>query len=465
MKLPFRGTRSILFTGFSTIIVLMISLTWLGAFGMAGIQQRLDNIVNNHMAKFDKAIHMRAAARERTLNLQRMILLNDPFKQDAEWMRFNQHGAVFAKNRLELLTMDLSPEERSILELQTNFTAQIIPLQKHIVDLINSGRMSESQSMLVEKAIPMQDAVLDQLERLYHYQKHNAEKAAELAAADYNYKRLIMYAISALVVCISILIAVFVMRSLAASEAKKTQYIEKIEEANLAKNQFLASISHELRTPLNAIINYSEMVAEDALADGNQQYVNDLQRINQSGDHLLALINDVLVMTQIEQGKLPLHYQQIELAQVVDEVVEMLKPKIEANHNQIIIEFEKNIGVFESDEVRLRQILINILGNACKFTKQGIVKLTADRNGDFMQISIQDTGIGIAPDKISKIFQAFTQADGSHTRLFGGTGLGLTITQKLCRLMGGEISVTSHEGEGSNFVIRLPVNTPVVIAA
>jgi PAS domain S-box-containing protein len=235
---------------------------------------------------------------------------------------------------------------------------------------------------------------------------------------------------------------------------------EAAEQANQAKSSFLANMSHELRTPLNAILGYSEMLREEAEDLEYEDFIPDLTKIHSAGKHLLGLINDVLDLSKIEAGKMDLYLENVELRLLVDEVASTIKPMIDKNGNELEIVCPDNVGSSHTDITKVRQALLNLLSNASKFTKDGTVTLTASRDTkdgeDWMTLSVQDTGIGMTEEQLSKVFQAFQQADASTTRKYGGTGLGLAISRKFCQMMGGDITVTSEVGVGSRFAIQLP---------
>jgi len=241
---------------------------------------------------------------------------------------------------------------------------------------------------------------------------------------------------------------------------------EKSRQLQLAsenKSQFVSSMSHELRTPLNAIIGLTDMLVTNAPRFGTEKAKEPLQRVNRAGTHLLGLINQVLDLSKIEAGKLELNPQTVQLAPLIDEVVGTARPLAEQNKNQLIVEAQENLGAITVDPMRLRQILLNLLSNACKFTKEGEVKLRARRvrNGrDWIELAVADSGIGMTPDQQAKLFQEFAQADATTAQKFGGTGLGLAITRKLARMMGGDVTVTSEPGKGSVFTLRLPGGAP-----
>ncbi len=236
---------------------------------------------------------------------------------------------------------------------------------------------------------------------------------------------------------------------------------EQAEMASRAKSDFLASMSHELRTPLNAIIGITEMLKEDAEIDGDQHLHEPLGRVLRAGRLLLQLINEVLDLAKIEAGKLELQLEEIELRPVLDDVLDTAKPLAERHANNLRLEAEADLGRAVLDPMRVRQILLNLLSNACKFTERGEVTLFARRDGEQIELGVRDTGIGIDAEQLPRLFQEFHQAGVAKHRKYGGTGLGLAISRRLVTLMGGEIKATSEKGKGSEFTIWLPSDAPV----
>ena len=255
---------------------------------------------------------------------------------------------------------------------------------------------------------------------------------------------------------------------------KNAVYYEQIlaardaaQAASQAKSAFLANMSHELRTPLNAIIGYSELLLEDAQDRGNDELASDLTRIQTAGRHLLELINSILDLSKIEAKRMEVRVERLQLRSVVDEAIAAVAPLVTKNHNRLEIDCPELLGTMETDKTKLRQILVNVLGNAAKFTTSGAVSLRVSRTPNVaegahseVRFVVADTGVGMTEDQLARIFEAFHQADNSMTRKFGGTGLGLTITKKLCEMLGGTITATSQPGVGSVFTIALPASIP-----
>jgi DNA-binding response OmpR family regulator/anti-sigma regulatory factor (Ser/Thr protein kinase) len=238
---------------------------------------------------------------------------------------------------------------------------------------------------------------------------------------------------------------------------------EAAEAASLAKSQFLANMSHELRTPLNAIIGYSEMLAEEGAGASQELYLSDMRKIYTAGKQLLALINDILDLSKIEAGKMTLSLETFDVTDMIRDVVTTIEPLLAKNANTLKVHLANEVGSIRSDLTKVRQSVLNLLSNACKFTAQGSVALAVTRDTigeqDWLSVRVSDTGIGMSPEQLQQLFQPFMQADASMTRRYGGTGLGLTITQRLCHLLGGDITVESALGQGSTFTICLPAAT------
>jgi len=233
---------------------------------------------------------------------------------------------------------------------------------------------------------------------------------------------------------------------------------DEAQEANQAKSRFLATMSHELRTPLNAILGIGDMMREEAEDAGQKDLLDPLGRINRAGRHLLQLVNDVLDLSKIEAGRLEVHPEEVLLRGFVADIETTGRPLAARNANKFICDCADDIGSLQADPMRLRQVVLNLVGNACKFTEGGEVRLAVGRRNGRVEFAVSDTGIGITPQQLEKLFTDFTQADASTTRRYGGTGLGLAISRRLCRMMGGDIEVTSTPGSGSTFTAWLPAH-------
>lgn len=239
---------------------------------------------------------------------------------------------------------------------------------------------------------------------------------------------------------------------------------EAAEAADRAKSAFLLTMSHELRTPLNAIIGYSEMLQEEAeeLGDAGRLFIADLRKVRSAGRHLLGLIDSILEIARIEAGKVELHLETFEVASMLAEVVSAIQPLLDETANTLEVRCAGELGTMRADLTMVRQSLLNLLSNACKFTQRGTITLSASREprqpADWLIFRISDSGIGIAPEQLAQLFQPFTQVDALTTRKYGGAGLGLAISRRFCQMLGGDVAVESEVGEGSTFTIRLPAS-------
>ena len=252
------------------------------------------------------------------------------------------------------------------------------------------------------------------------------------------------------------------------TENKIDQERNEADIANQAKSMFLANMSHELRTPLNAIIGYSEMLKDEALDAGNEQQSTDLTKISSAGNHLLSLINSILDLTKIEAGKIEMEYQRVNINTLTHEIITTINPLVNKNQNILIVDGSKDFGELCIEQTKVKQILLNLLSNACKFTKNGTITFSVsteiENNDLWLSFSISDTGIGIAEEKLEQLFMPFVQADLSTTRLYGGTGLGLTISKHFVNMMNGIIEVKSQFSKGTTFIVKLPINKQLCTA-
>jgi signal transduction histidine kinase len=229
------------------------------------------------------------------------------------------------------------------------------------------------------------------------------------------------------------------------------------DEANEAKSFFLANMSHELRTPLNAILGYTDMVKEELTERGVQDLVPDLEKVSSAARHQLGLVNDILDLSKIEAGKMTVFIEEFDAAKLLDEVNGTVAPLMAKNGNQMVLQKHESLGKIRADQTKLKQVLLNLLSNASKFTSRGVVTLRGEIVNDKAVFKVSDTGIGMTPEQLGRLFQSFTQAEASTAKKYGGTGLGLALSKRFVELMEGKLTVQSDYGKGSEFTVELPL--------
>lgn len=335
--------------------------------------------------------------------------------------------------------------------------ASLLAMEARVFGLLSEGRTAEAAAMLDSPDYRDRkrayaggmDAFLDDLRAATDRSLADQKRIALLyAAGSYT-------ATGALIVAGTVILLLYAqfLRQRRRMEIDDNARVAS-DGANRAKSAFLAGMSHELRTPLNAILGYTEILLEDAQARPDPAAVADLRRIHGSSLHLLALINDVLDISKIESGKMEVYAETFAVGPLVDEVVSTVRPLAELHGNRIEAEAPAGLSM-HSDATKLRQILLNLLGNAAKFTEKGVIRLRVRREGALVAFEVSDDGAGMTAGQQAGLFQAFSQVDAVSTRKPGGTGLGLAISRRLANLMGGDVSVVSESGRGSTFTVRL----------
>jgi signal transduction histidine kinase len=489
-RVPARVQAKLL-VAFLAIAALLVMVGAVGLQGLREVHQRTEELIKLQR-KIEAYRQVQHDTTGQLYGVSSALISSDERTLESALRQLNQFG--YDVDRLEFVAKD----EVELIEQFRRDYDRFIAVVTQVVDLIRADRASEAQELQLQQANPL----ADRLERLTNQLVNKAEAdmvaGIEASTRAYDTARWIVVAFALGSIALALALGYAISWSLigpvkeiegrldqvAAGDFKQRVHVvnrdelgtlaahvnrmceelgrlyDQLESFSKNKSQFLASMSHELRTPLNAIIGLTEMLVGNAARFGTEKAQEPLRRVHAAGTHLLGLINQVLDLSKIEAGKFELNLQTVELAPLIDEVIGTARQLAEQNKNRLLVEAQENLGALTVDSMRLRQILLNLLSNACKFTKEGKVELRARKvaNGrDWIELSVADSGIGMTPEQQAKLFEEFSQAEATTAQRFGGTGLGLAITRKLARMMGGDVTVASEAGKGSVFTVRLPV--------
>jgi signal transduction histidine kinase len=479
-----------LLVAFLAIAMLLVVVGTVGLNALSDVHQRAEELIKLQR-KIEAYRQVQHDTTTQLYSVASALISADERTLSSTLRQLNQFG--YDVDRLQFVAKD----EVELLGRFRQDYDRFIEIATRVVDMIRSGRAAEARDLQAAQTAPL----ADRLERLTNQlvNKAEADMVAGIEASTQAYSNaqfvVVAFALASIALALGLGYAISWsligpvkqvearLDRLAAGDFDQRVHVvnrdelgtlaanvnrmcdelgrlyQHIEAASERKSQFLASMSHELRTPLNAIIGLTEMMVTNAARFGTEKALEPLRRVNAAGTHLLSLINEVLDLSKIEAGKLELNPEPINLARLIDEVVGTAGQLAEKNQNRLIVEAQENLGALNADSMRLKQILLNLLSNACKFTKEGEIALRVRKvadGRDWVELAVADTGIGMTAEQQAKLFQDFTQADSLTARRYGGTGLGLAITRKLARMMGGDVTVTSEPGKGSVFTVRLP---------
>jgi signal transduction histidine kinase len=489
LRVPARVQFKLL-TAFLAIAMLLIMVGAVGLQALSGVYQRAEQLVKLQR-KIEAYRQVQHDTTTQLYSVASALLSADDRTLSSTLRQLNQFG--YDVDRLQFVAKD----EVELLGRFRQDYERFIEIVTRVVDLIRAGGAAEARDLQAAQAAPL----ADRLERLTNQlvNKAEADMVAGIEASTQAYANaqsvVVAFALASIALALGLgyVISWSVVGPVRQIEARLarlsagdfTQRVHvanrdelgtlatnvnrmceelghlygQIEAASQHKSQFLASMSHELRTPLNAIIGLTEMMVSNAARFGTEKALEPLRRVNAAGTHLLSLINEVLDLSKIEAGKLELNPESVNLAKLVEEVIGTTGQLAEKNQNRLVVDAQENLGPLTADSMRLKQILLNLLSNACKFTKEGEVALRVRKvadGRDWVELAVADSGIGMTTEQQAKLFQDFTQADSLTSRRYGGTGLGLAISRKLARMMGGDVTVASEPGKGSVFTVRLP---------
>ena len=469
----------------SFVVVLGLSLAMIvfDLSRMKIMQSKLDVITKEHNVKSALMTTIRHGIYKRQVSLRNIMLMEGPFERDEGKTIFNSYALDIVEARDNFSKMDLSEEEREILDEINEAMALAYVAQVQSIDAsIYSGKRITKKEL--DKTFDSQKVFIEKVEKMVMLQKKASEKAVMDAEQSYSEAQSSVYILGGSALLFGLFVAIFIIR-LTESQARDVknaileienshqlleervhQRTKELSEArdealisNKTKDEFLATMSHELRTPLNIILGYSELLSDIADDEGHKNLVPDLNRIENAAKHQLTLINSLLDISKIEDGKLEVHAIDFDVETLIAEIEASAKPLALENNNVFEVKCMHGIGMMYSDNIRMRQILLNLISNAAKFTKNGTITfdVSKDIKSEKIKFEIKDTGIGISEKYIDDIFGKFTQQDSSTTRQYGGSGLGLSISKKLSKELNGDIVVSSEEGKGSIFTLKLPI--------
>jgi len=465
----------------------MLVLIIIGLDRMKVMQANLDSITSQHNVKTALMEKMREGIFNRQISLRNMMLSPDPFDRDEESVIFRRHALNVLLAREELTKMDLTPKEEKVMIQITTAMREGYNFQQEVLRQVIFSETPDQFQSLLGDAFQKQKAIVNLINGMQAILAAESKHAVHEARQSYQDAKNAMTILGGLAITLGLVITILIVRFTDAQTRQVNKTLNELRESrdlleqrvqdrtkqlaiardealasNQSKSNFLANMSHELRTPMNAIIGYSELLEEEAKEDPQEHITNDLKKIQSSAKHLLSLINGLLDLSKIDAGKMDMDPVDFDVQELVNEVRSTIIPLLEGNNNNLITHCPDDLGSLYADNMRLRQILLNLLSNATKFTTNGTITLNIERcmdhAGTWVSFAVTDTGIGIAGDYIDKLFDDFSQADTSTTRQYGGTGLGLTISRRLCELMDGYITVDSKPDIGSTFTIFLPTS-------
>jgi len=478
------STKQIIIIGFIVNIFLTGSVIGVGLYYLHTIHRSLNKIVNVHNVKLDAVSKMGFSIVQRGYQLAQMLLLDDEEQQDSAFMIYHSYAGIYAQARLHLLTMQMNTQEQRIFaRLEKN-----IRKAKHINDQVAEFLIwdddKEKARIAIASTIEVRRTVLNDLAKLADLQHAAINTATQKVEQQYANARLQMFLWALILWSLSGIVGFMTMRNavtrnktlvktygelevtlqqLTTAKQRVEQSNQDLKLANQAKSQFLATMSHELRTPLNAIIGFSELIEGEAADEGYDNIQEDAQYVQTAGHHLLSLIDDLLNISKIEAGKMELYTESFDLKIFLHDVSMMMYPIVLKKHNELYEQYDPNLSDIHTDRTKLKQVLYNLLSNANKFTEQGQlyleVSLCQHQGQTSHHFIVRDTGIGMTAAQQQKLFTAFSQADASTSRKYGGTGLGLVISKRFIEMMGGQISLSSEINVGSVFEFYLPLST------
>jgi len=469
---------------FALVLGLMLIMIIFDLSRMYIMQSKLDSIVKGHTVKANLMMTMRHGIYERQVSLRNILLLNDVFERDAAKTKFNSFALDIITARNEFASMQLDAREKVILAEINDSMAKAYKAQLSLIDtsIYNDEKIITKEDL--QKTFVTQEHFIEKLKKMIRYQSAGTKKAVMDANKSYSEAKKSAFILGGGALLLGCFIAIYIInltesqskdvdKAMSQLETSHLQLEERVKirtrelaearddalASNKAKDTFLATMSHELRTPLNIIVGYSELLEEVAGDIDTDNLINDLKKIQAAAYHQLKLINSLLDISKIEKKQLEITAEDFDVEILIKKVSSAVQPLMVKNNNAFTIKCENGIGMMYSDSMRIYQILLNILSNAAKFTFDGKVELNISKTnkGDIIVFNIKDSGIGIAKEYIGSLFDEFSQEDSTTTRKYGGSGLGLSISKRLAKLLKGDITVESNKNIGTCFRLTIPV--------
>lgn len=447
-----RSSNITILLGFSVVLILLISLMLLSLWSISENTTRIEDIVAEQ-GEVKDVFSMRDAAQRRSLMLYRMLTIEDEFERDEQHMAFKDQAGIFIGARDSLLSK-LNKDESEVWDGAKMDIAKGARVQGEAVKFILNNRITEATDKIITEVIPTQDTVMVGLTDMLDLMNKRTNEELELAEVQNKNAYMFTIILGGIAFVIGIAAMFYVMKHNVKTEKLLTKQQQLAEEASVAKSHFLANMSHEIRTPLTAIIGFSENLLIDNFNKDNREQLGNA--IVRNGKHLLQLINDILDISKIEAGELAVEHIETSPSEITAELESIIG--MQARDKGLLFNLNYQFPIprtIMSDPTRLKQILINLCGNAIKFTDTGSITIetSCQTTAQTMTFLIKDTGIGMTEEECSRIFKPFAQADASTTRKHGGTGLGLSISKQLSEKMGGKLECFSRKGKGSCFKV------------
>ncbi len=449
-----RETKSIIIIGFAAILTTFVLLVTIWINSQQLHYERVYKLDTLRRAAKEIS-NLRQAVQTRYILLHEMLDEKDYFNRDELYEEFDRQASNFLVAKEHLLALSLGNDDLRLWDKVRPLATHHNINQKRVVELLLEGKREQGKNLMINEVLKTKTAILKILHQMLEQQNHRAGDEFVKLEAEQHKNFVIITMLSGFAFFISIGIVVFIVRATTRIQ-KDLLKADDARIANRMKSEFLANMSHEIRTPLTSILGYSAIAINSNTDENDRREC--MKSVMSNGEHLLGVINEILDLSKIESGKLETEIEEVAVFELLHGVADVVRPKVQEKNIRFGINYRFPLpGLICTDPVRIKQILLNIINNAVKFTEQGhvYVNVWCESHAGKIFFEVEDTGIGIHPDQMESVFKAFGQANKSTTRKYGGTGLGLTLSRRLARILGGDLVVTSMPGQGSTFLIEI----------